>query len=278
MSHSHDHCSTCGGHDSHGGRRVPPPRTLVRLRGAGVRYDNGDGEWAVHGVDLDIGPGEIVSLIGPNGAGKTSLLRALAGLQPLTEGTIEWSEVAGKKPTLGYVPQHAALDKSLPVSVTEFLRLKLRGGQERGWGWLRHGSSGGALREEVARRLGELGVAALADRRLGGLSGGELQRVLIAYSLIGDPQLLLLDEPMTGVDIKGGTDFQELVGGLRASRGLSVLMVSHDLHMVGALSDVVVCLNRHLCATGTPAEVLQDHVLSGIYGSQVGLTGRTAQP
>jgi ABC-type Mn2+/Zn2+ transport system ATPase subunit len=262
---SPDHCSACGGHE-HGGRRVPPARILVRLRGAGVRYEAG-GEWAVHGVDLEIGPGEIVSLIGPNGAGKSSLLRALAGLQPLAEGTVEWGEVNGKKPTLGYVPQQPALDRDLPVSVTEFLRLKLRG--ERGWGWFQ--GSGGAVRDEAARRLGELGVGALADRRLGELSGGELQRVLIAYSLIGDPQLLLLDEPMTGVDIKGGSDFQDLVAGLRASRGLSVLMVSHDLHMVGALSDVVVCLNRHLCATGTPAEVLQDHVLSGIYGSQVGL-------
>lgn len=258
MSHSHDHCSTCGGHDSHGGRRVPPARVLVRLRQAGVRYEAG-GEWAVHGVDLEIGPGEIVSLIGPNGAGKSSLLRAIAGLQPLAEGSVEWGEVDGKKPRLGYVPQQPALDKNLPVSVTEFLRLKLRGGR------------GAAVRDEVARRLAELGVASLAERRLGELSGGELQRVLIAYSLIGDPQLLLLDEPMTGVDIKGGSDFQELIAGLRASRGLSMLMVSHDLHMVGALSDVVVCLNRHLCATGTPAEVLQDHVLSGIYGSQVGL-------
>jgi len=258
---SHDHCHDCGGHDSHGGRRRPPEKTLLRLRGAGVRYE---AEWAVHGVDLDIGPGEIVSLIGPNGAGKTSLLRAIAGLQPLTEGTIEWNTV---KPSLGYVPQTLGIDRSLPLSVVEFLRLKLS--RERGWGWLRR--TPGTVRDETARRLGELGVAALSDRRLGDLSGGELQRVMIAYSLIGDPALLLLDEPMTGVDVKGGADFQDLIGGLRASRGLSVLMVSHDLHMVGTLSDVVVCLNRHLCATGTPAEVLQEHVLSGIYGSQIGL-------
>ena len=258
MSEGCNHC-----HDPHhGGRRKPPGETLVRLVHAGVRYEH-EGDWAVHGVDLEVGPGEIVSLIGPNGAGKSSLLRAVAGLQRLTEGKVEWTG----RPTVGYVPQQIGFDRSLPLSVLEFLRLKLQ--KERGWTFLRKPSR--SIREEAFRHLDELGIAALLDRRLGTLSGGELQRVFIAYSLIGDPRLLLLDEPMSGVDVKVGRDFHELLLALRGERGLAVLLVSHDLHMVGSISDVVVCLNRHLCATGTPAEVLQDHVLSGIYGGQVGL-------
>jgi len=270
MSHpSHDHgaCDHC--HDPHhGGRRAAPAQLLLRLKRVGIRYER-NGDWAVHGVDLDIGPGEIVSMIGPNGAGKTSLLRAVAGLQPVTEGSITWSGKGGPA-AIGYVPQQQPPDRNLPISVLEFLLLKLGPKSNGGfalWQWLRR-SDGGARAKALAG-LEEMGVAALASRRLGELSGGQLQRVMIAYSLLGDPKLLLLDEPMTGIDVKGGRDFVDLIAGLRRARGVAVLLVSHDLHMVGSISDVVVCLNRHLCATGTPAQVLQDHVLSGIYGSEI---------
>jgi len=236
-------------------------RVLLRLENAGIRYP-GSGEWAVHGVSLEIGSGEIVALIGPNGAGKTSLLRVLAGLQPLAEGSL-----ARLRPLrVGYVPQYQAFDRNLPVSVLEFLSLKF---QQEERGWRRFLPIGRGKNEEKALALlGELGVAALARRPLGSLSGGEMQRVFIAYSLLGDPALLLLDEPMTGVDIKGGSLFRDLLLDLRARRGLAIVMVSHDLHMAGGVADVVVCLNRHVCAVGTPAEVLQDHVLAGVYGDK----------
>ena len=265
MSHP-EACGHC--HDPHhGGRRAAPAEVLLRLKHVGIRYER-NGDWAVHGVDLEIGPGEIVCIIGPNGAGKTSLLRAVAGLQPVSEGSITWTN--GGKHGIGYVPQQQPPDRNLPISVLEFLLLKLdqkRGGGFALWQWLRR-SDGGA-REKALAGLEEMGVAALASRRLGELSGGQLQRVMIAYSLLGNPKLLLLDEPMTGIDVKGGRDFVDLIAGLRKARGVAVLLVSHDLHMVGSISDVVVCLNRHLCATGTPAQVLQDHVLSGIYGSEI---------
>ncbi|MDE1170333.1 MAG: metal ABC transporter ATP-binding protein [Verrucomicrobium sp.] len=266
-----DGCPDCGGH-SHGAplpRRAAPARPLVRLRGAGVRHGE---NWAVHGIDLDVGTGEIVALIGPNGAGKSTLLRALAGLQPLTQGAIEWAE--GKPLPLGYVPQQPALDRRLPISVEEFLRLKLR--RERGWSWLRRPDA--ALRAETRAALDALGVGHLEARRLGALSGGELQRVLIAYALLGRPRLLLLDEPMTGIDVAGGKAFEELLDAVRRERDLAVLMVTHDLHRVGALADVVVCLNCHLCAAGAPAEVLQEHILSGIYAHPQGGTAPLGFP
>jgi zinc transport system ATP-binding protein len=223
------------------------PAALLQVKGLGLSY--GHEEWAIRGIDLEVHAGEIIALIGPNGAGKSSLLRAMAGLMPPNEGTIHF--VQHPRVHLGYVPQQHPLDRSLPISVDEFLALKEPSSRHR------------------QEQLRELGIAFLAPRKLGELSGGELQRVMIAYSLVDDPQILLLDEPLTGVDMKGGTDFQTLLLALQKERGLAVVLVSHDLHMVGAVANLVLCLNRHLCCSGTPAQVLQDHVLAGIYGAGI---------
>ncbi len=208
-------------------------------------------EPAFEEVSIQIFGREIVSLIGPNGAGKTALLRCLAGILPLRAGSFQ------KAPGLriSYLPQKLALDRLLPIAVGEFLSLQLGGplfrlGREQG--------------EEV-ESLAELGVLGLLDRRLGELSGGELQRVLLAAALAKKPQLLLLDEPATGVDLLGAAAFDALLHRLRDRDRLGILLVSHDLHLVHHISDWVYFLNRKILASGPPKEVLREERLAAAY-------------
>jgi zinc transport system ATP-binding protein len=175
---------------------------------------------------------------------------------------------------IGYVPQQLPLDPALPLTVAEFLSLKA--GASRFW----FGApKKGALREKITAKLNEIGAAHLIDRRLGRLSGGEFQRILVAYALLNEPDLLLLDEPLTGVDIRGGVSFDGLLHHLHDHRGITILMVSHDLHLVEHLSDVVYCINRDLCCHGHPNTVLRPDNLARAYGHLPGMvqdTGGTA--
>ncbi|MGE5267168.1 MAG: ATP-binding cassette domain-containing protein [Deltaproteobacteria bacterium] len=196
-------------------------------------------------VDVDIHPGEIVTLIGPNGSGKTSLVRALLGVQDLTGGEI--SKVDGLK--IGYVPQRFDIDRALPMTVSRFLCLGHR-----------------MSRQALLAVLSEVGAARCIDQQLSELSGGELQRVLLARALVTDPDLLVLDEPVRGVDYNGEADLYALIGELRAKRGIGVLLVSHDLHVVMAQSDRVLCLNRHICCSGVPETVAQHPEYMRLFG------------
>lgn len=196
-------------------------------------------------IDLVLRRGQMASLIGPNGAGKSTLLQVVAGLIEPTDGRVDC-----RARRIGYIPQQAGIDPELPVTVQEFLSLKRSPG-------------GSAEREAV---LAEIDAAHLAGRPLGRLSGGEFQRVLMAYALLGDPDLLLLDEPLTGVDYRGGMSFHRLLHHLHDERGLTVLMVSHDLHLVEHMSQTIFCLNREICCHGEPAEVLRPDNLERAYG------------
>lgn len=196
-------------------------------------------------VDLALQAGEIVCVIGPNGSGKTTLLRALLGLVAAQDGTV--ARRAGLR--IGYMPQSLVIDPTLPITLERFLGLS-------------SDANAGARRQAMQ----ETGIAHLADRPMQGLSGGETQRALLARALLNQPDLLMLDEPAQGVDVNGQVELYELIGRIRRERGCAVLMVSHDLHLVMAATDRVICLNGHICCTGHPEDVSRDPAYLSLFG------------
>ena len=196
-------------------------------------------------VNLRIGRGEILTIIGPNGAGKTTLLRVALGLQKPTVGTVV------RKPglTIGYMPQSLHLDPTLPLTVKRFLTLACNNDLDR-----------------VLPLLAEVGATHVLESAMQTLSGGELQRVLLARALVREPDLLALDEPVQGVDVHGQVELYQLISRIRNQRGCAVLMVSHDLHLVMAATDQVLCLNRHICCSGTPESVTNDPAFVELFG------------
>jgi ABC-type Mn2+/Zn2+ transport system ATPase subunit len=229
-----------------------------------VRFEDRE---ALSDLTFAVRAGEAVAIIGPNGAGKTTLLKALLGIVPY-EGEVRiWGrdrrELRGAEGRIAYVPQRFDLDRSFPLTVLEFLLLGT--GEEREWWGLRRG----ARRGEILQGLERVGAAHLLDRRLGALSGGEFQRVLIAYALARGPDILLLDEPLAGVDLVGESALAEHLHYLHEELGLTLLLVSHDLHMVYRDADQVLCLNRHLCCQGPPDEVLTSENLRRAYGEAI---------
>lgn len=193
-----------------------------------------DGHAVLSDITLAIQPGEIVTILGPNGSGKSTLLRALLGILPATKGTVT------RQPGLviGYVPQRLTIDRTLPMTVRRFLSLPTR-------------VSDAAAHEALARA----GLPDVAQRQMTDLSGGQLQRVLLARALLSKPHILVLDEPTQGLDQPGEAAFYRLIEEVRRDTGVAVLMVSHDLHVVMAASDRVICLNGHICCEGTPRVV-----------------------
>jgi zinc transport system ATP-binding protein len=205
-----------------------------------------DGRAILDGIELAVHPGEIVTLIGPNGAGKTSLVRVLLGLVRPDSGRIR------RRPGLkiGYVPQRVDRDPVLPLDADRFLAL-----------------AGRTSRERRRSALEEVGAAQVARQPFHALSGGELQRVLLARALLCEPDLLVLDEPVRGVDVGGQIALYDLIDGIRKARGCGVLMVSHDLHLVMAATDEVICLNTHICCAGHPEAVTRHPEYRALFGS-----------
>jgi zinc transport system ATP-binding protein len=209
-------------------------------------------------ISFEIERGQFVCVIGPNGGGKSTLLKALVGLLPIRSGVMR-----KEAKNIGYVPQQLRIDGAVPLRVDEFLSLKLS--KRRVW------FGPGPTRTTARKKLEEIGAAHLIDRQLGELSGGEFQRILIAYALLDNPDLLLLDEPMTGLDVRGGMSFDGLLHHLNEHVGITIVMVSHDLHLVEHLSDQVLCINRTVHCHGSPDQVLQPDNLSKAYGHLPGL-------
>jgi ABC-type Mn2+/Zn2+ transport system ATPase subunit len=237
--------------------------TALEVRGLRVTLG---GVTVLRGVNLDVPRGQIVALIGPNGSGKTTLLRCLLGLQRFDAGEIRLlgeTDLRRVLSRVGYVPQRLQLERSFILSVREFLALKLR--QARFWFWQRPQ----AVDRLVRPVLAEIGVENLLDRPVAALSGGQLQRVLIAYSLLHEPELLLLDEPTAGVDTPGENTFYELIAAIHQRRRLTVVLVSHDLSMVYRHASHVYALNGVICCEGTPEEVMNAETLKEAYGIHV---------
>ncbi len=218
--------------------------TTPLIGAAGLDLSLGGRRVLAH-VDLTIDPGEIITLIGPNGAGKSTLVRVLLGLVRPDHGKV----VRRKGLRIGYLPQKFSIDAVLPLNVARLMTLTCK-----------------AERGAIEAALEETGVAHLIGAQVQTLSGGELQRVLLARALLPNPDLLVLDEPVQGVDFGGQAELYRLIGDIRDRRGCAVLMVSHDLHLVMAQTDRVLCLNQHLCCAGTPAMVAKDPEYLRLFG------------
>ena len=215
--------------------------TLLRGEGLGVTLR---GRQLLRQVDFTLEPGQILTVIGPNGAGKTTLVRLALGLLKPTAGFI--SRAPGLR--IGYMPQRLTLPDSMPLTVRRFLTL------------------GGGGHAAVLRNAAETGITRLLDQPMPGLSGGETQRVLLARALMGDPDLLMLDEPVQGIDINGQGELYRLIVRLRDERGCAVMMVSHDLHLVMAATDQVLCINQHVCCSGHPDMVTRHPAYLDLFG------------
>lgn len=212
-----------------------------------VRLSFGQQE-ILSGVDLAIDRGEIVTLIGPNGAGKTSLVKIVLGLLKPSAGTVQRQHQL----RIGYMPQKLHIEASLPLTVKRFLTLAAR-----------------ANDRQLQDALSAVGISQLLNSPIQQLSGGETQRVLLARAILRQPQLLVLDEPVQGVDIAGQAELYRLINQLRDQLNCGVLMVSHDLHLVMANTDTVICLNKHVCCHGHPENVSNHPAYLELFGSAV---------
>jgi zinc transport system ATP-binding protein len=211
------------------------PTPLLQLHDLGLLLG---GQRILSHISLDVFAGEIITVIGPNGAGKSSLLKIMLGTLKPTQGHLH--QIANL--SIGYLPQNFYLEPTLPISVVRFLRLT----EKR------------FSHDDARRVLNEVGADGLADKAMQSLSGGELQRVLLARTLLINPQLLILDEPMQGVDVRGQAELYQLLAQIKQQRGCAIVLVSHDLHLVMAATDRVICLNQHICCQGSPHSVQQD--------------------
>lgn len=232
----------------------------TKIDGLNVKF--GDNT-VLDNVNLHVNCGEVVAVVGPNGAGKTTLLRTILGEIPY-QGNIAFriSGHESKRPKVGYVPQKLSFDTSSPISVTDLVASAISSQPV----WL---GVNRQLSEKVKGILSLFGVDHLLKRRIGALSGGELQRVLLAIAMTPSPELLLLDEAASGVDIKGLALFYRIVNDLRDKHDIAVILVTHDLAGISSYVDRMILLNRSVIAEGEPKEVLSNEKLVKAFGSRL---------
>ncbi len=223
---------------------LKPAETLVTLENAGLERT---GRWLVRGVDLNVRKGEIITLIGPNGSGKSTTAKMALGIHAPSEGSAHRS--AGM--TVGYVPQKVSVDWTLPLSVMRFMRLTKRLDDK-----------------QITEALAATGIAHLAQAEVRNLSGGEFQRAMLARAIAVKPDFMVLDEPVQGVDFSGEIALYELIQQIRDDLGCGILMISHDLHVVMAATDHVICLNGHICCKGSPDVVAESNEYRQLFGDR----------
>jgi len=218
---------------------------LIKISNLEVKYGS---KFVLKNMNLSLKAGEIVTIVGPNGSGKTTLFKAIIGTVSVSKGTIEI------KPNLriGYVPQQLKIDQTLPITVERFLKL-----------------SNINFEKSLDKTELILGSKDLLDVQINSLSGGEMQRVLLARALINDPQVLLLDEATRGLDQPGVAAFYRKIENIRKSTNCAILMISHDLHVVMSSSDRVICVNGHICCQGTPEIVATSPEYQALFGGDV---------
>ena len=217
--------------------------TLVILKDAGYRQND---KWLVKGVSLAVEKGKIVTLIGPNGSGKSTTAKIALGIFKKIEGEVE--KYTNK---IGYVPQKISIDWTLPLRVYDFLTL-----------------TENISEVAIDEALSLTGVIHLKNKNLGNLSGGEFQRVLLARAISKKPELLVLDEPVQGVDFTGEIALYELIKKISDQLNCGILLISHDLHTVMSATDHVVCLNGHVCCSGSPIDVAKNNEYKALFGEQ----------
>ena len=220
---------------------------LVKLKNAGIKQND---KWLVKGVSLEVEKGKIVTLIGPNGSGKSTTAKIALGIYKKFEGTVE--KFTNK---IGYVPQKISIDWTLPLRVADFM--VLTDDLDKG---------------DINEALALTGVDHLIDKNLGNLSGGEFQRVLLARAISRKPELLVLDEPVQGVDFTGEIALYQLIKKISEKLNCGILLISHDLHTVMSATDHVVCLNGHVCCSGSPIDVAKDKEYKALFGEQASQT------
>ena len=216
---------------------------LVKLNNVGFRQN---GKWLVEGVSLNVEKGKIVTLIGPNGSGKSTTAKIALGIYKNIEGSVE--KYTNK---VGYVPQKISIDWTLPLRVHDFMTL-----------------TENIKDNEINEALTLTGVLNLKNKNLGNLSGGEFQRVLLARAISKKPELLVLDEPVQGVDYTGEIALYELIKKISDTLNCGILLISHDLHTVMTATDFVVCLNGHVCCSGSPHDVAKNNEYKTLFGEQ----------
>ena len=258
MEHRHPH---------HGDHHHGKP--LIRFDHATFRYPQGP---ALEDITLEIADGEFIGVIGPNGSGKTTLLRAILGLMPPSEGSLKIFDCACEelrcyhRARIGYLPQKEMVDPNFPITVEETVLM----GRAGAIGLFRR--PGRTDRAIVRHALEDVGMTEFSARPLGSLSGGQQQRVFIARALAQHPQILLLDEPTTGIDPPTQHSILDLIRHLHQDLHLTVVLVSHDINLIAPLADRMALLKTRLHAVGQAKDVLRKEVLAEVYGRETETT------
>ncbi len=230
--------------------------TVIKVENLSFSYKNG-GNFVLNNISFQIEQNAMVMIIGPNGSGKTTLLKILIGLLNPNKGSVSILEEKPDKirDKVGYVPQKLGFDKTFPITVLEFLKF----------------SHPTISSQSIIKILKNLNIKKLQKSLLGELSGGQLQRVLITKALLGEPMILFLDEPVSGIDIGGEQNFYQLMREIQKDYNVTIIMVSHEINMVSSIATQVICINKTMLCSGTPEKVITPKIIKELYGENVSL-------